>query len=149
MIALSLKTNKTNVFLQIYLHFLNRTFDLKHLFTEPSAEVMEIKGTSRQHRLVSNSKRKRCSSLSFSLKGAEFESDVFISWGKAGLPAPHPDFLPATSGLFLHILSMQGTALSFDVNVCLSQACHVSFSPFSYYLSNFMFFDSHLVSFRL
>ena len=85
---------------------------------------MEIKETSRQHRLVSNSKRKRCSSLSFSLKGAEFESDVFISWGKAGLPAPHPDFLPATSGLFLHILSMQGTALSFDVNVCLSQACH-------------------------
>jgi len=28
---------------------------------------------------------------------AEFESDVFISWGKAGLPAPHPDFLPAAS----------------------------------------------------
>ena len=85
----------------------------------------------------------------FSLKGAEFESDVFISWGKAGLPAPHPDFLPAASGLFLHILSMQGTALSFDVNVRQSQACHVYFSPCSYYLSNFLlFFDSHLVSFR-
>jgi len=29
----------------------------------------------------------------------EFESDVFISWRKAGLPASHPDFLPASSAL--------------------------------------------------
>ena len=36
--------------------------------------------------------------LWFSWEGVEFEADVFISWRKAGLPAPHPDFLPALSG---------------------------------------------------
>ena len=49
---------------------------------------MEIKGTSRQHRLVSNSKRKRCSSLSFSFKRCWIRVGCFHLLGKSRLTSP-------------------------------------------------------------
>ena len=59
-----------------------------NLLTEPSAEVMEIKGTSGQHRLVSNSKMKRCSSLSFFFKRCWIRVRCFHLLGKSRLTSP-------------------------------------------------------------